>query len=131
VNPDCSESLVEGGPACSVDKNDDIQNVSLNGSEQKDELSTSEHSEGASTVDLAEKREQQVRRSLCFAILSACGLIALLQVVGWLFTKFTRDSSKEDVVVEMAVDEAAGAAREGVVTQAVTTAGGGAANPAV
>ena len=98
-----------------------------------DPLSSSEHSEGASTVDMAEENEKKVRRSLLVAILSVCGLLVCMQVVGRLLARLYGGAEEEDAAA-MATDEAVGAAREGVVANAATsgtTGVGGVHNPAL
>ena len=103
------------------DKNEAASNLS--GSFQDDD---------ASTVDLAEEREKKVRRSLLFAILSVCGLLFCMQMMGRVLEKFSKSSSEVDGndVVEMAADEVAAAAREGAIGNAAAAAGG-ANNPAL
>jgi len=94
-----------------------------------DQVSTSEHSEGASTVDIAEQREQQTRKSLCFAILSALGLVFLMSLIGSLMEKFSKSNNVEDDLVEAGADEAVNAAvREGATGTAQAATSG---NPAM
>lgn len=70
-----------------------------------DEMSGSYADEEPSTVDMAEKNEQQVRKSLLFACLSACGLIFVMQLIGRLMG---RCASSDDA----GADDAVAAGRE-------------------
>lgn len=74
--------------------------------DEEDQLSSSEHSEGASTVDKAEEDEKKVRMSLLFAILSACGMIAIGSQMGKLMNCIFKRSggNGEDDAAGMAGD---------------------------
>jgi len=80
-------------------------------------VSTSEHDEDPDSVDLAEEQERKTRRTLCFALLSALGIIALGQLLSRLLSKFF-NSSGEDVAADAAAD-AAGDAVQGTAGTAI------------
>ena len=82
-------------------------------------LSTSEHDEGASTVDAAEQNERHVRKTLFFAILSALGIIALSQLLSRWIAKCFNGSGEE-----MAADAAADAAGDIVTGTAIVPPAG-------
>ena len=81
-----------------------------------DEFSESFDQEDDSTVDQADKREQEVRRTLLFAILSACGMIFCMGLVGKVLARF-RSISHE-------ADEPAAFTRDAVVGNASNAATG-------
>lgn len=68
-------------------------------------LSTSEHDEGASSIDAAEQNERHVRKTLFFAVLSALGIVAVSQLLSrWIAKCF--NGSGEELAVDAAADAA-------------------------
>ena len=65
------------------------------------QMSDSVMDEDASKVDLAEKREQQVRRTLLFSILTACGMIFCIKMIGRLIERLTGDNVSPDGVEQV------------------------------
>ena len=83
------------------DSNDpDLESDGENANEKdEDEMSASfNDDDDPSTVDLAEKREQEVRKSLLFAILTACGMIFCMNMIGRLIDRCSRseDTGADD-----------------------------------
>jgi cobalamin biosynthesis protein CobT len=83
-------------------KEEDIESDEEEGSDKReeDEMSASFQDEEASTVDLAEKREQEVRKSLLFALLTAVGMVFCFNMIGRLIERFSRseDTGADEVV---------------------------------
>ena len=111
VHLDAYEAIVAGGTTKKAKTMKDQSDASLPEQEdddEEDQLSSSEHSEGASTVDKAEENEKKVRMSLLFAILSACGMIAIGSQMGklmnCLFKRSGDGGNGEDDVAGMAGD---------------------------
>ena len=73
---------------------------------EEDEMSGSFQDDEPSTVDLAEKREQQVKQSLLFAFLSAIGMIFCMNMIGRLIERCSR-SGGEDTGADDAVQAVA------------------------
>lgn len=88
-----------------VKKQDDM----YEGTDEDSVVSASEQSEGASTIDEAERMEQQVRKTLLFACLSALGIVFLGTLISRLIGKCFRGSSDSG---EIAADLAGGTARD-------------------
>ena len=82
--------------------------------QDEDDLSDSQEDDEASTIDMAEENEKKVRKSLLFAILSACGLLLCIQLIGRLLARCT--SSGGD-----GADEIVAAGRESMAVTATNT----------
>jgi hypothetical protein len=77
------------------------------GTDQESVISTSEIDEGASTVDEAELREQQVRRTLLFALLSALGIVALGNLLSrWIGRCFRGSNDTGEAAADLAGETA-------------------------
>ena len=72
------------------------------GTEEDDAISMSEDDEGPSSVDAAERKERQVRRTLLFALLSAVGIIAIGTLLSrWIGKCLSRNADGGDVAEEI------------------------------
>ena len=71
----------------------------------------------ASTIDVAEENEKRTRRSLLFAILSACGMILCFQLIQKLISRFSRNEPEDvqEAIVEELIDTTLHGTREGLV----------------
>jgi hypothetical protein len=69
---------------------------------EDDDLSASHCDDSVTTIDIEEVREKQVRRSLLFAILTACGQMFCISMIGKLIQCFSRSSDDGGAEVDVA-----------------------------
>lgn len=115
----CNVDLLhqEDDPALKKNKEDqgdeelDEENSDM-GAPVEDDLSASYKAEDESSIDLVEKKEKEIRYSLLFCILSACGMLFCMNMIGKLLARFSNGNNPEEDVADMVVDEAVGTTRD-------------------